>query len=241
MANLDHDTNDFPRDDKGNLDTDDIYIKCQYGNQIYYYGRNDLVAYIPSIGRGHNILRTIALDKLQIEDKIPYEELYPQLLSEGTVKHIMENDEEIEFHFHPRDISYIATLLKASMHGADISPFSTRNLPKQKYEIPESDLEQYKQVVKDVPKDKFLIISRATSNYIFERMQCNSIGIVDNSYSGPQDCWKYPAIAMEDTVIHKNDRICQFRIMKKQPEIHFETVKELSGKSRGGFGSTGKN
>ena len=28
MANLDHDTNDFPRDDKGNLDTDDIYIKC---------------------------------------------------------------------------------------------------------------------------------------------------------------------------------------------------------------------
>ena len=50
MANLDHDTNDFPRDDKGNLDTDDIYIKCQYGNQIYYYGRNDLVAYIPSLG-----------------------------------------------------------------------------------------------------------------------------------------------------------------------------------------------
>lgn len=42
-------------------------------------------------------------------------------------------------------------------------------------------------------------------------------------------------------LIHKNDRICQFRIMKKQPEIHFETVKELSGKSRGGFGSTGKN
>lgn len=83
----------------------------------------------------------------------------------------MENDEEIEFHFHPKDLSYIATLLKASTYGADISPFSTRNLPKQKYEIPESDLEQYKQVVKDVPKDKFLIISRATSNYIFEHMQ----------------------------------------------------------------------
>ena len=84
---------------------------------------------------------------------------------------VKENAEEIEFHFHPKDLSYIATLLKASTYGADISPFSTRNLPKQKYEIPESDLEQYKQVVKDVPKDKFLIISRATSNYIFERMQ----------------------------------------------------------------------
>ena len=32
----------------------------------------------------------------------------------------MENDEEID-HFHPRDISYIATILKASTHGADIS------------------------------------------------------------------------------------------------------------------------
>lgn len=85
------------------------------------------------------------------------------------------------------------------------------------------------------------IAPRSSTYKNFKIMQCNSIGIVDNSYSGPQDCWKYPAIAMEDTVIHKNDRICQFRIMKKQPEIHFETVKELSGKSRGGFGSTGKN
>lgn len=85
------------------------------------------------------------------------------------------------------------------------------------------------------------IAPRSSTYKNFKIMQCNSIGIVDNSYSGPQDCWKYPAIAMEDTVIHKNDRICQFRIMKKQPEIHFETVKELEGKSRGGFGSTGKN
>lgn len=71
--------------------------------------------------------------------------------------------------------------------------------------------------------------------------ECNHQAVIDNMFCGPQDCWRYPAIAMEDTVIHKNDRICQFRIMKKQPEIHFETVKELSGKSRGGFGSTGKN
>ena len=85
------------------------------------------------------------------------------------------------------------------------------------------------------------IAPRSSTYKNFKIMQCNSIGIVDNSYSGPQDCWKYPAIAMEDTVIHKNDRICQFRIMKKQPEIRFETVKELEGKSRGGFGSTGKN
>ena len=37
--------------------------------------------------------------------------------------------------------------------------------------FPESDLDQYKQIVKEIPKDKFLLISRATSNYIFEKMQ----------------------------------------------------------------------
>ena len=72
-------------------------------------------------------------------------------------------------------------------------------------------------------------------------IQTNHCGIIDETYCGPNDWWFMPAYALRDTRIAKNDRICQFRIMKKQPEIHFETVKELSGKSRGGFGSTGKN
>lgn len=52
--------------------------------------------------------------------------------------------------------------------------------------------------------------------------------------------WKLPVIAMEDTVINKNDRICQFRINKIQPEIEFEEVEHLDEVSRGSFGSTGK-
>lgn len=67
----------------------------------------------------------------------------------------------------------------------------------------------------------------------------NSFGIIDNSYCGDKDEWKFPAIAMRDTVIHKNDRICQFRIMKKQPEITFKEVDHLSKVSRGGIGSSG--
>lgn len=46
---------------------------------------------------------------------------------------------------------------------------------------------------------------------------------------------------MRDTVIHKNDRICQFRINKRQPEIEFVEVDKLDDKNRGGFGSTGIN
>ena len=72
-------------------------------------------------------------------------------------------------------------------------------------------------------------------------IQANHMGVIDNSYSGDNDIWKYPVIAMRPTEIHKNDRICQFRIVKKQPELIFETVEHLDGPDRGGFGSSGKN
>ena len=68
-----------------------------------------------------------------------------------------------------------------------------------------------------------------------------SFGIIDNSYCGDEDEWGFPAIALRDTIIHKNDRICQFRIIKKQKPLCFEEVDRLDDKDRGGFGSTGKN
>lgn len=63
----------------------------------------------------------------------------------------------------------------------------------------------------------------------------------NNSYSGDNDEWRFPAIAMRDTIIRKNDRICQFEIQKIQPEIEFVEVDHLDDESRGGIGSTGTN
>ena len=83
------------------------------------------------------------------------------------------------------------------------------------------------------------IVPRSSTFKKFHIIQTNHMGIIDNSYCGEQDEWKFPALAIEDTVINKNDRICQFRIVKKQPEIVFEQVEKLSDTSRGGFGSTG--
>lgn len=84
------------------------------------------------------------------------------------------------------------------------------------------------------------VAPRSSTFKNFGIIVANSFGIIDNSYNGDEDEWKLPVIAMRDTVIHKNDRICQFRIIEKQPEIEFETVEHLMEKSRGGFGSTGK-
>lgn len=40
---------------------------------------------------------------------------------------------------------------------------------------------------------------------------------------------------------HKNDRICQFRLVKNQEPIEFIETDHLDDKNRGGFGSTGTN
>lgn len=71
-------------------------------------------------------------------------------------------------------------------------------------------------------------------------IQTNSIGIIDNSYSGTNDVWKMPCYFTRDTVIEPNDRICQFRIVKKMEPVSFTAVTELNETDRGGFGSTGK-
>ena len=71
-------------------------------------------------------------------------------------------------------------------------------------------------------------------------LQTNSIGVVDWSYRGDNDEWKMPVYATRDVTIEKGARICQFRIMKNQPQLQFVTVERLDGPDRGGFGSTGK-
>lgn len=85
------------------------------------------------------------------------------------------------------------------------------------------------------------IVPRSSTFKNFGIIQVNSVGIVDNSYSGDKDIWKYPVLATRDTEIHKNDRICQFRIVENQPMVIFNEVIKLDDTNRGGFGSTGIN
>lgn len=84
------------------------------------------------------------------------------------------------------------------------------------------------------------VAPRSSTFKNFGIIQVNSIGVIDNSYCGEQDEWKLPAYALRPVHIKKNDRICQFRVMPKQPELELEQVEHLEETSRGGFGSTGK-
>lgn len=96
---------------------------------------------------------------------------------------------------------------------------------------------------------------------LFKKTGCilaNSQGVIDNSYCGDVDIWKFNAIALNKPNhrgllgFRVGDRICQFRIQPSQRagvwiklkwlfvrEIKFKEVKSLDSMSRGGFGSTG--
>lgn len=147
LCELDQNTNDFPRDDNGNIEDIDVYISCQHGNKIFNYGHGKLIAYIPSLGRGRNITKA---------------------LKEKDVEYIdyLETDEEIEFKFKATDIEVVVELMKAHTSGASISPFSNKNLPRSNVEIPTDKIAQYKEITSVIPKGDLLLISRLTSDFL---------------------------------------------------------------------------
>lgn len=83
------------------------------------------------------------------------------------------------------------------------------------------------------------IVPRSSTFKNYGVLQTNSFGVVDNSYSGNEDQYHFPALAMRETVINKGDRICQMRLNRIMPNVEFEVVEQLDEVSRGGFGSTG--
>ena len=138
LSPIDQETNDFPRTPNGDVEEDlEIYIVCQHGSRIYAYGTDghkemQLAAYVPSLGRGRNVRK--AMDKEKIE-YYAYD----------------ETDEEVRFFFSSNDIEKVAKLLKAKISGANISPMSKRNLPKNNNVIiPDDDIAIYRNATSSI-------------------------------------------------------------------------------------------
>ena len=84
------------------------------------------------------------------------------------------------------------------------------------------------------------VVPRSSTFRNYGILQTNSMGVVDGSYCGDGDQWRWPVYATRDTVIPKNTRICQFRVVENQPPLTFLRVERLENPDRGGFGSTGR-
>lgn len=96
-------------------------------------------------------------------------------------------------------------------------------------------------VAMELPKGyEAWVVPRSSTFRKYGVLLVNGVGIIDESYRGDNDEWQFLAYATRDTVIHKNERICQFRIVAHQPLIHLEIVDTLGNPDRGGVGSTGR-
>lgn len=88
------------------------------------------------------------------------------------------------------------------------------------------------------------IVPRSSTFGRYGVIQTNSYAVIDSSYNGDEDIWKFPAYATRDAEIPKGTRICQFRLNEtmrsKFGDVEFVPVFTLGNAARGGFGSTGK-
>ena len=146
----DQKTNQFQRKLNGTYEDIDCYIDCYKSIKIFYYGRSVLEAYIPSVVRGRNIIKAIKEDE-----------------GKNIISDIKETDSEVLFHFKANDMDRLERHLKPKVSGANISPFSSKNLPKNKeYKIPEEEFGVYKEIVEKIGKNRIIELTHTTNSYL---------------------------------------------------------------------------
>lgn len=186
-AAIDQNTNDFCRDEHGNLENNmDVWIKCANGIKIFHYGGSTLQVYIPSIGRGRNIIKYIYRDHINPNNvnvsictterdgkEVIKESL--AIIDESTfskdisktklIFDIEETDEEVLFKVMDKNLEKIVDRLKPQTSGADISPFSSRNLPKTKtYQYTNEQENAYKTILEHL--NNKLVIGRINNAFL---------------------------------------------------------------------------
>ena len=149
LAPYDKKTNQFPRKLDGTFEDIDVFISCANNITISYYGKSILEAYVPSIGRGRNIVKSIQLE-----------------LDNDIIFNIKETSQEVLFQFKAQDMEKLEKYLKPKTNCANRSPFSSKNLPKMKYKIPDEDLLRYKDLMTNLSKKDVLSFGLYTNNFI---------------------------------------------------------------------------
>lgn len=153
-AHYDEDTKDFPRDHLGNIDPtfNDFYIDCKNKIEIRHSDRDILACYIPSLVRGKRILRAMISNENIEVDKLPdsIEKIANYCQKHQICQGIDITDGEVYIYFKADKMDFMAKLVGARTSGANIKPFSTRNLPKEPYKIPAPALSDYKAAISDL-------------------------------------------------------------------------------------------
>ena len=127
LAHYDKETGQFIRDHEGRLEEsfDDFYIPCKGGAHIYHFGylegnkrsvsQNTLVAYFDNYVKAQTVIEKI-------------EAKYPHIMPTCYVDMGGKFYKEAEIFFDAKYIDEFADIMGAQTKGANLSPFSVKNL-----------------------------------------------------------------------------------------------------------------
>ena len=179
---------EFNRKLNGTYEDVDVYVQCANKCKIFYYGnRGTLQFYCPSLSRGRNIVReiygrfinpdnvervvtnierdgtNITRTSYKIKD---HDTLLADCNNNELIFDIEKTDSEVLFKFKYRDMDALEDILKPSTISCKRSPFSNKNLPKSDYTIPDEDLEEYTNIVRDIPKEYLIQLVHISNRFI---------------------------------------------------------------------------
>ena len=184
---------EFNRKLNGTYEDVDVYVQCANHCKIFYYGnRGTLQFYSPSIPRGNNIIREIygrfinpknteitknELNIIKNGQTIHTVRTYYSPIDEELCQNdlaannhiifdIEVTDKEVLFKFKHKDMETLEEILKPCTIACNRSPFSNKNLPKSDYAIPDEDLEEYANIVRDIPKEDLIQLVHISNRFI---------------------------------------------------------------------------
>ena len=172
LADYDWDTNDFPRDEQGNIDEDfnDFYIPGKKNIEIRHASQNVLGCYIFSIGLGRNVLALIYEQELNKQAPKKLEKIAEELINNNIIIDITYYDGEILFLFKAPHLEDWDKIFKLKKSGANISPLSSKNLPKSDYTIDKADEKRYNDLLINCDKTQKMLIAKRSVNTISEKL-----------------------------------------------------------------------
>lgn len=106
-------------------------------------------------------------------------------------------------------------------------------------------------VIMELPKGyEAVMLPRSSTFKKHGLILWNSEGVIDQQYCGPNDVWRFPALATRNVTIPKGTPIAQFRIQLSQKatmwqklkwlfssKIELVKVDEMNNENRGGIGT----
>lgn len=134
-AELNPDTNDFPRDSNGKIfdSFEDLYIPCRRGMIKHTYENDLLVIYfLNAIGMKNNVAKEFDEQGIWYRDE--------SFGADGVL------------FFHETDIEKVAKIIVPKTNGKKTKPFSPKAIKKEKsdFKIPEQELKKYELLISDL-------------------------------------------------------------------------------------------